>query len=81
MNLKNFATGVGILQKHYKDPEGYPLCAEHDQIWLESTDTVLSPTDVEQMIAAGWFQENVSTVGADFAVCDYDADEGWTAYI
>lgn len=80
MNLKDLLTGIQVLQPYYEKPDGYHLSAEHDQIWLHSTDRPLSPEDVQKMIDASWWQER-SDYSEGFKVTDYDPGESWTGYV
>ena len=80
MNLNELITGLTILRAHYDQPDGYHLSAEHDEIFLDATQTPLSPEGVQKMIDAGWFQELHDSHEDDFAVVDYDPQEGWKGY-
>lgn len=80
MNLKNFARGLELTRPYYTDPDGYHLSAEHDQIWLHSTDKPMAEADVQAMIDAGWSQER-SNYNEDMAVKHYRADESWYCFV
>lgn len=78
MILSKFIEGLNILRKYYKE-DGYKICAEHDIFYAYSTDSPLSPEDLQKMIDLGWFQEGLSS-GDEFAASDYDPGEGWAAF-
>lgn len=78
MKLKNFLEGITILQKYYREPDGYHLSADHDVIYLYGTETPLSEQDLAEMIKLGWFQAN--SEDGEFKASDYDSDEGWQCY-
>lgn len=80
MNLKDILTGIKILQPYYDKPDGYHLSAEHDQIWLHSTNRPVSREDVQKLIDANWFQEDADYED-EFKVEHYDPEQSWTAYV
>lgn len=73
MRLDSFIAGLDILSKHFKDPHGFHIGAEHDQFYIYATDTALTPDEYQRMKALGWFQ-----TGDDGA--PYDVEEGWSAF-
>lgn len=73
MNLNNFLEGVNILRPYYNDPNGYHLGADHDIIYLYTTDKPLSPEAVQKMLDLGWFQESSPE--------EYNPEEGWAAFV
>lgn len=74
MKLSNFIEGLVILRGHYTGQDGYHLGAEHDQIYVYATDTLLSPANVVKMKELGWFQPEQPNE-------DYDPSNGWSALI
>ena len=75
MNLQDFTAGLQTLLPYYKDPAGYHLGAEHDQIYLYVTDKPLSATDVQTMRDLGWFQPDQDDGE------DYDPGQGWATFV
>lgn len=79
MNLKDFTTGVKILAPYYDDPDGYHIGAEHDQFYMYATDKPVSKSDLEDLVNAGWFQDDVTCEdGVEFGPENYDQEEGWS---
>ena len=82
MTLSDFTKGLDILRKYYDDPDGYCLGAEHDIIYVYSTDKPVSPEDLEKLFAMNWFQPDVDTGDEDLPkVEQYDLEEGWGAFV
>ncbi len=75
MNLKQFLTGIQILQQYYDDPDSYHLGAAHDTIYLYPTDRPLTAAHVQQMLELGWFQPD--QLEEEY---EYDPYSGWQAY-
>ena len=73
MRLSKIIDGLTILRRHYTNPDGYHLSAEHDQIYLRSTDTPLTPEEAAEMFKLGWFQP-------DAREKSYQCDCGWSAF-
>ena len=61
MKMFEFLAGIAILSPHYVTPNGYNLGADHDVIYVYSTDTPLSEEEVKQMKGLGWIQEDVGS--------------------
>lgn len=80
MNLKDFIEGVEILQKYYKDPNGYHLSAEHDQVYLGSTDRPVAAADVKRLHKLGWFQPDMLDEDGE-ASPEYDPNDGWSTFV
>lgn len=74
MTLRELVEGIEILRKHYNDPDGYHVGAEHDQIFLWATDTPLSEEEVAQMRELDWFQSETNEEEG------YSPDDGWSAW-
>lgn len=81
MTLENFMKGLHILKPHYAKPDGHHLGAEHDQIYMYTTDTPVSADDVADLLGLGFFQPDVRYEGDERTVADYDPAEGWSAYV
>ena len=75
MKLSNFLEGIEILKFYYKDPNGYHLNAEHDEITLSATDYTLPADEVAKLHALGWHQS-----GCDSEQHEYSVDENWSAF-
>jgi hypothetical protein len=73
MNLKNFADGLSIIRKYYKNPDGYHMGAEHDQIYLYATDNPMSAEDVAALRLLGWFQPEIGE--------DYSPEDRWSCFV
>ena len=54
MKLSNFIAGLEILRSHFNE-DSYDIGAEHDIIYVYSTDTPLTHEEVVKMIELGWF--------------------------
>lgn len=80
MKLNNFIEGLQIFQPYYDNPDGYHIGAEHDQVYVYSTDKPLPEAAVERLVELGWFQPD-SEVEEGFGFKDYRAEEGWSAYV
>jgi hypothetical protein len=80
MNIKELARGIEILRPYYNKPDGYPHGCDHDEFYMRSTDKPLPLEAVEELVALGWFQE-CGPEDEDFTAKDYQADEGWMAYV
>ncbi len=80
MNLGNFLEGFNILQKHYNDPNGYNIGADHDVVYAYATDTPLDTEELKKMIELGW-EQDISYAGDEYAYSDYAPEDGWTAYV
>lgn len=76
MNLAAFREGLEILSKYYDDPDGYPISASYDQLWMSATDRPLSDVDVARMYEIGWMQDESIEEKAP-----YDPEETWTCYL
>lgn len=82
MTAKELIAGLNLLQPYYKDPGGYNVGAEHDQIYAYATDCPLTTNDVFNMCDLGWFQEGVKVEDdKDFGPDNYDPEEGWSTYV
>lgn len=79
--LKEFVDGLLILKNYYDKPDGYHLGAEHDIIYVYSTDKPLPENLVKELIDLGFHQEEIDTDGGDFEVKHYDPEEGWAFYV
>jgi len=75
MKINDFVEGIQILQKYYDDSNGFHLGADHDIIYLYSTDNPLSEEDVKRLHELGFFQE-----GYDNETGEYGPDDGWCAF-
>lgn len=73
MNLKNLVEGIEILRKHFDNPDGYHLGAEHDQVYIYATDKPLDAENVTALRSLGWFQPDTSED-------DYAPEESWSAF-
>jgi hypothetical protein len=82
MKANEVIAGLNVLQPYYKDPGGYNIGAEHDQIYAYATDFPLTKPDVQLLCTLGWFQEDVQVADdKDFGPDDYDPEEGWSTYV
>lgn len=83
MKTKSIIEGLTILNRYYKDPDGYNNGAEHDIIYAFETDRPVSPEDVVRLVELGWSQHEVepSDEGEGFRAVDYDPGEGWAAHV
>jgi len=82
MRTKDFIEGLGILQPYYDNPYDCNLCAEHDVIYIYSTDTPVPEPLVKRLCELGFFQEDVELgEDEDFGPKHYDPEEGWAVYV
>lgn len=82
MKTKDIAEGLLILANYYTNPDGYHVDASHDVLYVQATDRPVEQHALEQLVAIGWFQENVDRGDAmEYAAAHYDPDEGWTCYV
>ena len=81
METKNIIAGLQTLMPFYKDPDGYHVGAEHDELCAYATDNPLSDEALDKMIELGWHQEHDELDNdEDFSRKDYRHDEGWICY-
>lgn len=71
MKLSALADAVNILRPYYNDPDGYHVGAEHDEIFLYTTDKPLSAEDVAKMRSLGWSQPDAAEDDV------YEPNVGW----
>ena len=75
MNFANFKAGLDILAPYFTKPDGYHLGADHDVIYVYSTDTPLSDDDFQKMKTLGWHQTDVDEDGP------YEPEAGWSTFV
>jgi hypothetical protein len=80
MKLMNLVEGLQILAPFYEGGDGYHIGAEHDTFFAYSTDKPLPSAAVERLVELGWFQED-AVYEDEFKAENYNAEEGWTAYV
>lgn len=81
MTLNNFIEGLLILRPYYNDGDGYQLGADHDIVYVYSTDRPLSAEDITKMTELGWFQPDSHKPESEgFSAEYYNHEEGWAAY-
>lgn len=74
MNTRDFLAGIGILLPYYKNPDGYNMGSDHDQVYMFAPDRPLTDEDVKKMHDLGWCQLKTPEG-------TYNQEETWTAYI
>ena len=79
MNLKDFTDGLAILRTYFTNPDGYHLGAEHDEIFVHTTDAPLTAEDAAKLRALGWFQPEVEE--PEEGEAEYDPEEGWCCFV
>lgn len=75
MKMSNIIEGLQILSKYFDDKEGFRMGAEHDIIYVYSTDSPVMQEDLDRLEALGWMQPEVDDGEP------YDSDESWGAYV
>jgi hypothetical protein len=83
MRLPNVIEGLQIFAKYYYEPE-YELGADHDIVYVYSTDIPLSTEDLARVYELGFFQpEAEDTEDENTGECtrNYDAEEGWAFHV
>ena len=85
MITKNLIAGIILLDTYRDNPGSHDLSAEHDTVYLYSTNRPLSEEDVKKMEDLGFVQESTDSYDPDeswIASTDsYDPDESWIAYV
>lgn len=69
--LSNVMQGMKILSSYYHDVNGYHVAAGHDQLFMYTTDKVVTDQDVAELKRLGWFQDEDQ----------YDPNEGWSIFV
>jgi len=80
-----FIAGLLILGKYYNKPDGYHLGAEHDIIYVYTTDRPIdNEDDLKQLYLLGFHQDEVKAaynLPVDQKYTTYDPKEGWSIYV
>lgn len=80
MGTKDFITGLNILMEHFKDPEGFHLGADHDTIYVYSTDSPIAEHNLKILHELGWGQDACVKDG-EWLPEYYSPEESWHFYV
>ena len=80
MKTAGIIEGLIILQKYHLG-DGWNTGAEHDVIYVYSNIGPIELNDLKRLVELGWRQHEVDTGEEEFAVKDYNADEGWSCWL
>jgi len=82
MRTSAIIEGLTILEKYRDKPDGFNCGAEHDILYVYSTDRPVKPDDLNRLIELGWFQEDAVDWEKEdeFSAKHYDPEEGWACY-
>lgn len=83
MKLKAIIEGLAILSNYYHAPDGYHIGADPDILYAYSTDKPVQEPDLTKLFLLGWFQPDAERHNTDgeFAIEDYDSEQGWAAFV
>ncbi len=79
MNIKKLKTALEIFEKYSPNPETMWVYAEHDELYVDALDVMLSEEDFKIVGECGFFQKEAEADENDMAI--QAPEYGWMAYV
>lgn len=76
MNIPNLIEALQIFSKYTIKPDCSWIEASHDQLYVQSMDSLINEQDLSRLAELGWFQDG----GIEIANGEQSMEDAWTCY-